>query len=228
PRHRDLDPPRSRSDRQGRRRDADLLRLRRARLRVGHDVGDDPPARRAHRAARSRQLRQPRRSVRRPRGRIGYRRPARRAVGRHGTVLVRLRGLGHLRGAHLARAASLVERGDLARGGRRRPGGLGPQQHVSLAIWMRHTLGPEARYSQPREPRWSASSLARNGSGSWSLTSTKASPGARAPNAPKIFAWRSSRGRPRTSRSPTRTSSAAGAMIWSVSTPALVVGAWSP
>ena len=61
PADRDRDPPDPRPDDRARGRPGDVRRVRRARVRVGHDLHRDPPARDAGRAARPGDRRVPRR-----------------------------------------------------------------------------------------------------------------------------------------------------------------------
>ena len=94
PAHRDGHPPVARADdvRGGRARDA--RRVRRPRVRVGHDLDGRPSAGRPGRDARSGDRRLPGRHRRRDGHRDADRRPARRDLRDHGPVLVRVRRLG--------------------------------------------------------------------------------------------------------------------------------------
>ena len=80
-----------------------LLRLRRARVRLGHDDHHGQATGRSRAAAGPGRQCEYRLRVRRPGRRFGRRRLTGLPIRRHGTVLVRLRRLGGLRGTALAR-----------------------------------------------------------------------------------------------------------------------------
>ena len=85
------------------------------------------------RAAGARRQRQQRGHLRRPGGRVGAGRPARPGAGRRGALLVRVRGLGAVPGAHLAGAAPHRARRVGARRATSRPAeaqGGGPSAHL--------------------------------------------------------------------------------------------------
>ena len=102
--HRDPHPSRAGLHLLAVRRDAGLLHVRRARVRVGHHLDHDPAACGADRAPGPGRVGEPGRHLRRARGRSRDRRGDRAALGRDGAVLVRLRGVGGVRRAHLAPA----------------------------------------------------------------------------------------------------------------------------
>src|SRR6266571_1704270 len=102
--HRDPHPPRTRRHHFTVDRLADLLHLRRPRIRLGNDLHHRPATGGPGTPAGPGQQRQHHQRVRRPGRRLRHRRHAGRPLRRHRTVLVRLRRLGDLRGASLARA----------------------------------------------------------------------------------------------------------------------------
>ncbi len=94
----------ARADHVGVRRAAGVLRLRRARVRLGHHVDHHPAAGGAYRAAGPGRCRQPDGRLRRTGRRRRHRRRPGPALGRDRAVLVRLRRLRGVRRAHLGPA----------------------------------------------------------------------------------------------------------------------------
>ena len=97
-----------------------VLRVRRARVHLGHDLGDHPPARRTDPDAGPRGQPLHDRRHRRHGARVRPRRPDREPLGHHRALLVRLRRVGAVPGPDLAPAGA---RGARRRGDRR----AGPQ-----------------------------------------------------------------------------------------------------
>ena len=124
------------------------VRVRRLRVRLGHDLDDRPTASGAASVAGAHRLGQHGRRVRRPRDRAAARRPHRPGVGSDGTLVVRLRGIGGHAAAGLA--LDLAHRGRSA-GARGRRAYERAVTHGSLPL---RVLQDQFTACRRRQLRW--------------------------------------------------------------------------